>query len=105
MSQRTLLVLGAGGHGKAVAEAALLSGEWQRLCFIDDRWPVMKEYMDLPVVSNLQGLSDVAADVAIAAAGNNVLRQQWSELIRCCELDLATVNHFRASVSSRMNHG
>ena len=101
MSLRTLLVLGAGGHGKAVAEAALLSGEWKRICFIDDRWPVMKECMDLPVVSNLQGLSDVAADAAIAAVGNNVLRQKWSALIRRCGLELATVIHPRACVSTR----
>jgi len=26
VSERTLLIIGAGGHGKAVAEAALLSG-------------------------------------------------------------------------------
>jgi shikimate 5-dehydrogenase len=31
MSERTLVIIGAGGHGKAVAEAALLSGEWQRI--------------------------------------------------------------------------
>ncbi|WP_445942114.1 PglD-related sugar-binding protein [Pseudomonas sp. XK-1] len=29
MSELTLLIIGAGGHGKAVAEAALLSGEWR----------------------------------------------------------------------------
>jgi shikimate 5-dehydrogenase len=38
VSERTLLIIGAGGHGKAVAEAALLSGEWQRIAFVDDRW-------------------------------------------------------------------
>jgi shikimate 5-dehydrogenase len=38
MSERTLLIIGAGGHGKAVAEAALLSGEWQGVAFVDDRW-------------------------------------------------------------------
>lgn len=39
MSERALLIIGAGGHGKVVAEAALLSGEWQRIAFADDRWP------------------------------------------------------------------
>src|SRR3990167_3748747 len=37
MSEKTLLILGAGGHGKAVSEAALLSGEWHRIAFADDR--------------------------------------------------------------------
>jgi shikimate 5-dehydrogenase len=31
------VIIGAGGHGKAVAEAALLSAEWQRIAFVDDR--------------------------------------------------------------------
>jgi sugar O-acyltransferase (sialic acid O-acetyltransferase NeuD family) len=99
MNQRTLLVLGAGGHGKAVAEAALLSGEWQRVCFVDDSWPALQACLHLPVLSNLQGLADVAADAAIAAVGNNALRQQWSTLIRVCGLELATVIHPRACVS------
>ena len=99
MSQRTLLVLGAGGHGKAVAEAALLSGEWQRVCFVDDRWPALQACLQLPVVGNLQGLGAVAADAAIAAVGNNALRQQWSALIRASGLELATVIHPRACVS------
>ena len=97
---RTLLVLGAGGHGKAVAEAALLSGEWQRVCFIDDRWPALQMCLNLPVLRDLQGLAAVAADAAIAAVGNNALRQQWSALIRACGLELATVIHPRACVST-----
>jgi sugar O-acyltransferase (sialic acid O-acetyltransferase NeuD family) len=100
MTQRTLLVLGAGGHGKAVAEAALLRGEWQRVCFVDDRWPALQTCLRLPVLCNLLGLAGVAADAAIAAVGNNALRQQWSAHIRACGLELATVIHPRACVSS-----
>ena len=37
--EKKLLILGAGGHGKAVAEAAKLNKEWTHIAFIDDRWP------------------------------------------------------------------
>ncbi len=30
LKKNVLLVLGAGGHGKSVAEAALLSGKWKK---------------------------------------------------------------------------
>lgn len=36
---KTLLILGAGGHGKSVAETALLRGEWESVVFLDDAWP------------------------------------------------------------------
>lgn len=102
MSSRTLLVLGAGGHGKAVAEAALLSGQWQQIHFVDDRWPALRECLHWPVVGNLQGIAAAAeeADAAIVAVGNNGLREEWSALIRSHGLELATVVHPRASVSA-----
>lgn len=57
MSERLLVIIGAGGHGKAVAEAAQLSGEWQRIAFVDDRRPELSESFDWPVVTNVAGLA------------------------------------------------
>jgi sugar O-acyltransferase (sialic acid O-acetyltransferase NeuD family) len=36
-----LLILGAGGHGKVVAEAAAALGRWSALAFVDDRFPAL----------------------------------------------------------------
>tara|TARA_R110002073_G_scaffold25832_3_gene85295 strand:- start:28624 stop:29202 length:579 start_codon:yes stop_codon:yes gene_type:complete len=107
VKERTLLVIGAGGHGKAVAEAALLSGEWQAVTFADDRWPELKESFGCPVISNLAGLVDIAAtvDAAIAAVGNNGVREQWCESIVAAGLQLATVIHPRAFVSATATLG
>lgn len=102
MSERTLLIVGAGGHGKAVAEAALLSGEWPRIAFADDRWPALREAFGWPVVSDVAGLAvlKVAVAGAIAAVGNNAVREQWGKVIRATGLPLVTVVHPRACVSS-----
>lgn len=107
MKPRTLLVIGAGGHGKAVAEAALLSGEWQAVKFVDDRWPTLKEALGCPVISNLAGLADIAmtVDAAIAAVGNNTVRETWCASIVAAELPLATVVHPRACVSETAKLG
>lgn len=39
---KTLAILGASGHGKVVADAALSSGLWTKVVFYDDAWPVKK---------------------------------------------------------------
>jgi len=102
VSERTLLILGAGGHGKAVAEAALLSGEWQRIAFTDDRWPELSESFGWPVVTNLAGLAALEIQVAgaIAAVGNNAAREHCVKAIRAAGLPLVTVVHPRACVSA-----
>lgn len=102
MTLQTLLVVGAGGHGKAVAEAALLSGEWREIVFVDDRWPELREVFGWPVVADLAGLAALSIPMsgAIAAVGNNSLRKQWVKAIRSAGLPLATVVHPRACVSA-----
>jgi sugar O-acyltransferase (sialic acid O-acetyltransferase NeuD family) len=99
--QGTLLILGAGGHGKAIAEAALLSGVWSKVAFVDDRWPSLNTVFGLPVLSNIAGLSEVSSqwDAAIPAVGQNSLRQQWLKAIRTAGLTAATVVHPSACVS------
>src|SRR5690606_33082755 len=96
-----LLVLGAGGHGKAVAEAALLSGEWQQVVVLDDRWPELRVVCGVPVVGGLSHLAEHAGatDGAIAAVGNNGLRRAWQEKIAASGIALVSVVHPRACVS------
>ncbi|WP_414730207.1 acetyltransferase [Zhongshania aliphaticivorans] len=103
----TLLILGAGGHGKAVAESAILSGVWQRVLFVDDRWPALQESFGLPVVSDIAGLAQLAADAhgAIAAVGNNQVREQWCNAVECAGLELVSIVHPRAYVSSSVALG
>ena len=98
---RSLVIIGAGMHGHAVAEAAELSGNWQEILFVDGRWPAVQEAAGRKVVSNLAGLSGLAANQAqaIAAVGNNALRASWVKAIEAAGLPLATVVHPAASVS------
>lgn len=109
MIDNTLLILGAGGHGRAVAEAALSSGQWQSVRFLDDRWPGLSELYGIPLVGKPDDVTAhaVSGHAAIAAVGNNALREQWSQLIEAAGLPLATVIHPRAYVSegARVENG
>jgi sugar O-acyltransferase (sialic acid O-acetyltransferase NeuD family) len=48
-----LLILGAGGHAKVVAEAALATGRWGEVAFLDDRFPALREVLGWPVLGVL----------------------------------------------------
>lgn len=103
MTQRQkLLILGAGGHGKAVAEAALLSGKWHDIAFVDDCWPHKSTVFGINIVSNIEGLTQIASEwtAATPAVGNNALRQQWMRVINSVNMPMATVIHPSACVSS-----
>ncbi|WP_083251704.1 MULTISPECIES: acetyltransferase [Pseudomonas] len=107
MSQGRLLILGAGGHGKAVAEAAQLSAAWDEIVFVDDRWPALTHVAGFTVVASLQTLEQVCrpGDSAIAAVGNNALRERWLAQVRRLGIVVATVVHPHASVSSTAEIG
>lgn len=47
-----LLVMGAGGHGKVVAEAAVACGQWTEIAFLDGRFPGHSRALDWPVVGS-----------------------------------------------------
>lgn len=104
---KTLLILGSGGHGKAVAEAALLSGDWNRVLFADDRWPDVNEVLGCLVVSNVANIGNLSESIdgAIAAVGNNILREEWLKAIIQANLPVATVIHPRAFVSDNAQIG
>lgn len=93
-----LLIVGAGGHGRSVAEAALECGTFTVSGFLDDQ---ATHVWDLPVFG---GTQDVAAwrrvaDAAIVAVGNNILRRQLQQRLLQAGFKLATVIHPRAIVS------
>ena len=104
---KALLILGSGGHGKAVAEAALLSGDWGKVVFADDRWPQVTEVFNSAVVSNVDNISSLIGQVhgAIAAVGNNSLREKWQKQILDVGLPLVSVIHPRAYVSKNAEVG
>ncbi|MDH5763291.1 MAG: acetyltransferase [Nitrospinota bacterium] len=74
----SLLILGAGGHGKVVADTAASSGLWQKIAFLDDRYPAIKSVIDWPVVGRLEDTQKIlpAYSGFVVAIGDNILRAQ-----------------------------
>lgn len=98
---KTLLVLGAGGHGKAVAEAALLGDEWNTVVFLDGAWPKVTEALGCEVAGKVADIASFTGRCqgTVAAVGNNSVREQWISRIEQAGLKLVSVVHPNAWVS------
>jgi len=92
----TLLILGAGGHGRVVADAALAQGRWAQVRITDrDAARVGEEVLPGLRVEPLE--QAVAASGALhVAIGSAAARAREAQAVR---LPLATVIHPQASVS------
>lgn len=97
---KRLLIIGSGGHGKVVADAALQSG-WNNVVFLDDRAGTVSEVIGLPVVGALSALRQHASNfnAAVVAIGEAAKRLELQEECISVGLDIATIIHPSASVS------
>lgn len=101
MTKIPLLVVGAGGHGRSIVEAAGMSGQFYVVGFLDDSLPVATTALGVPVLGPVASIAKhrVAAGQAIVAVGNNVAREKLMRQVAAAGFDWATVVHPRAIVS------
>ena len=98
-----LLIVGAGGHGRSVAEMVLLAGQHELAGFVDDTFPGLTQVWGLPVLGTTAILADyrIHANSAIVALGNNRLREELHERLRAAGFRLITAIHPTAIVSPK----
>lgn len=98
---KRLAILGASGHGKVAADAALLSG-WSEIIFFDDAWPKLSKVGSWLVRGNSGILLCNAADFdgVIVAIGNNAIRLEKQQCVEDNGIPMATIIHPSATVSS-----
>jgi sugar O-acyltransferase (sialic acid O-acetyltransferase NeuD family) len=101
MSVRRLLIVGAGGHGRSVAETVLAAGVYELAGFVDDAAPGLAQVAGHPVLGTTHDLAfyRTLADVAMVAIGNNGLREALCNKLIAAGFELASVVHPRAIVS------
>lgn len=101
MQKNKLVIVGAGGHGRSVAEAAKLGGLWQEIVLVDDAFAQQKTSGRWPIVSDTEHLSSVvlAGDSAIVAIGDQAARVRLFQQLIDFKATLATIIHPTAWVS------
>lgn len=93
-----LLIVGAGGYGRAVAEAAMESSVFVLAGFLDDH---VSDVWGFPVLGRMHDLDSWQSnvDVVVVAVGNNSLRSVLQGNLMQKGYSLATVIHPKAIVS------
>lgn len=96
-----LLIVGAGGHGKVVAEIALSLGRWEDIAFLDDLYPELTQVGDWKVIGKVQEASRFRESYpeAIVAIGANALRLEMLKRLVREGFKAPVLIHPHASVS------
>lgn len=104
-----LLIVGAGGHGRSVAEAILLNSATKFVIagFVDDSWPTNDQVWDFPILGDTLNFDQylVQAKNAIVAIGNNKLREKLQSRLVNAGFNVVTIIHPQAIVSPRAKIG
>lgn len=102
-SERTmkeLIIIGASGHGKVIADIASKCG-YTEIAFLDDNEDV-KTCMGYPVKGASSRASNYATADFIVAIGNPVTREKIQKNLTSAGLHLATLVHPKAVVASNV---
>ena len=101
-----LLLLGAGGHARVVAETALATGRFSRVAFLDDRCTgpaQLPDQLGWPVIGSFAAALDPQVrqqfPAALVAIGNAAVRLQWLPRLAAAGYELPVVVHPAAWVS------
>lgn len=104
---KRLLIVGAGGHGKVVAETAIATGAWEAIAFLDGRFPNLSRILSWPVI----GREDDAArflheyPAIFVAIGDNGVRSRLGQALADEGFAVPTIIHPTAWVSSTARLG
>lgn len=81
MEKKRLVILGAGGHGKVVADIADEMEEFEEILFLDDE--STEEYvLDFPIVGKCKDYEKWGNDTAFfVAIGNSEARERWTNIL------------------------
>lgn len=91
-----LIILGAGGYGKTVADIARQSGKYEQIYFLDDG----QEKSDLILGTCAEFLKFADGNTEMYPAfGNNEMRLDWMEKLSDAQIVLPRLIHATAYVS------
>lgn len=103
--KKKLMIIGAGGHGKVIADIARKMNRWESIAFLDDNGAV-KECAGCRVVGKTEdaaGWKDLAD--FFVAIGNNAVRENVQESLEAKGLSVATLIHPSAVIADGAEMG
>ena len=101
---KDLIIIGAGGHGRVIADIAQKLGVYETISFLDDS--DTKESMGLPIVGKTSDITKYieVADVFVAI-GNNTVRGEFVESLLAMGANIPTLIHPSAVIGACVEIG
>jgi len=104
---RRLLIAGAGGHGKVVAETAEAMGTWDTIAFLDDRHAELNGTLRWQVLGGMSGAASLRKEYAdiVVAVGHADTRLALLDRFSAEGFNITSVIHPSAWVSPSAQMG
>ena len=105
MQKDSLVIIGASGHGKVVADIAIKMNHWKSIAFLDDNEEV-KSCLGFEVIGKTNDFLKYKEEADfIVAIGNNEIRENIQEQIVEQGLSIATLIHPSAIIGTDVKIG
>lgn len=104
---KKLMIVGAGGHGRVIADLALSLGRYEQVCFLDDRFGSFDpDFPGVPLVGSVSDAARLSDEYEfIIAIGNNEIRARVTRQLTEQGAKPATLVHPAAVVGRQVTIG
>ncbi|MGM2817800.1 acetyltransferase [Bacillus cereus group sp. Bce001] len=100
-----LLIIGAGGHGKVIADIALRMNKWEYVAFLDDSKQV-KNLMGIEIIGKSTDVLRFINDYDIfVGVGNNAIRENIQEQLESQGASIPVLIHPDAVIGAQVSMG
>ncbi|WP_423800055.1 acetyltransferase [Neobacillus sp. SAB-20_R2A] len=100
-----LLIIGASGHGKVVADIALKMNRWQSVAFLDDDKRI-KSSLGLEVIGTSCDVSkNIETSDIFVGIGNNVIREKIQEMLETLGASIPVLIHPNSVIGEQVMLG
>jgi len=101
----SLIIIGASGHGKVVADIAMKMNKWKNIAFLDDNQS-LETIMGIPVIGNSASVIEHTKNSDFfVAIGNNSTRERIQEGLLANGTSIVSLVHPSAIIGTDVNVG
>ncbi|MFS0725660.1 acetyltransferase [Paenibacillus sp. 1P07SE] len=102
--KKKLLIVGAGGHAKVLADIAFLMGKWEQIVFADDR--LSGKQLGFQVIARTDELDDYVNEYdMVVGIGDNYLRESIQMRLAQVGATIPVLIHPKAILGSEISIG
>lgn len=102
---KRLIIIGAGGHGKVIADIALKNNQYDEICFLDDI-KASKKCMDFDVIGKVNDVYSYLNDYDIfVAIGDSDIREKLIKDLKQQGAVIPTLVHPNAVIAKNVSIG